>query len=69
MTFSQLSQDKDQIGHCQPRVIIYIDFVILESPIVHSNFQDHGTSGSADFLNVGHISAEQQSWSYDLGHL
>ena len=33
-------------------VIIYINFVELESPILHAKFQDHRTSGSGedDFL-------------------
>ena len=31
---------------------MYIDFVELESPIIHAKFQDHRTSGSGeeDFL-------------------
>ena len=33
-------------------VTIYINFVELESPILHAEFQDHRTSGSGeDFLN------------------
>ena len=38
----------------QPRVIIYINFVELESPMLHAKFQDHRTSGSGeeDFLRV-----------------
>ena len=41
-----------KIGHGQPRVIIYIKFVELESPMLHAKFQDHRTSGSGeeDFL-------------------
>ena len=41
-----------KIGQGQPRVIIYINFVELESPILHAKFQDHRTSGSGeeDFL-------------------
>ena len=40
------------MGHDQPRVIIYINFVELESPMLHAKFQDLGTSGSGeeDFL-------------------
>ena len=40
------------IGQGQPRVIIYINFVELESPMLHAKFQDHRTSGSGeeDFL-------------------
>ena len=40
-----------KIGQGQPRVIIYINFVELESPMLHTKFQDHRTSGSGeDFL-------------------
>ena len=34
------------MGQGQPRVIIYINFVELESPMLHAMFQDHRTSGS-----------------------
>ena len=37
-----------KIGQGQPRVIIYIDFVELESPMIHAKFQDHRTSGSGE---------------------
>ena len=36
----------NKIGKTQPRVIIYINFVELESPILHAKFQDRRTSGS-----------------------
>ena len=38
----------------QPRVIIYINFAELESPMFHAKFQDHKTLGSRDkdFLKV-----------------
>ena len=37
----------------QPRVIIYINFVELESPMLHVKFQDHRTSGSGeDFQRI-----------------
>ena len=36
------------LGQGQPRVIIYIDFVELESPMLHAKFQDHRTSGSGE---------------------
>ena len=41
-----------KIGQGQPRVIIYINFVELDSPMLHAKFQDHRTSGSGeeDFL-------------------
>ena len=34
------------------RVIIYINFLELESPMLHAKFEDHRTSGSGeeDFL-------------------
>ena len=40
-----------KIGQGQPRVIIYINFVKLESPMLHAKFQDHRTSvsGEEDF--------------------
>ena len=34
------------IGQVQPKVIIYINFVDLESLMLHSEFKDHRTSGS-----------------------
>ena len=37
-----------KIGQGQPRVIIYINFVELESPVLHAKFQDHKTSGSGE---------------------
>ena len=35
-------------GQGQPGVIIYINFVDLESPILHAKFQDHRTSVSGE---------------------
>ena len=48
-------------------VIIYINFVELESPILHAKFQDHRTSGSGeeDFLRVFTIYGH----SGHLGHV
>ena len=37
-----------KVGQGQPRVIIYIDFVELQSLILHAKFQDHRTSGSGE---------------------
>ena len=37
-----------KIGQGQPRVIIYLNFVELESPMLHAKFQDHRTSGSGE---------------------
>ena len=35
-----------KMGQGQPKVIIYIDVVELESPMLDAKFQDHRTSGS-----------------------
>ena len=32
----------------QPRVIIYINFVELDSPMLHAKLQDHRTLGTID---------------------
>ena len=40
--------DNLKIGQGQSRVIIYINFVELESPMLHAKFQDHRTSGSGE---------------------
>ena len=47
-----VSTKTSKIGQGQPRVIIYINFVELESHILNAKFQDHRTSGSGeeDFL-------------------
>ena len=47
-----MSTKTSNIGHGQPRVIIYINFV--ESPMLHAKIQDHRTSGSGeeDFIKV-----------------
>ena len=37
-----------KIGHGQPRIIIYINFVELESPLLRAKIQDHRTSGSGE---------------------
>ena len=37
-----------KIGQGQPRFIIDIKFVELESPMLHAKFQDHRTSGSGE---------------------
>ena len=42
------STKKNKIGQSHPRVIIYINFVGLKSPILHAKFQDHRTSGSEE---------------------
>ena len=43
-----VSTKTSKIGQGQPRVIIYIIFVELESPILHAKFQDHRPSGSGE---------------------
>ena len=37
-----------KIGQGQPRVIIYINIVELESAMLHAKFQDHRTYGSGE---------------------
>ena len=37
-----------KIGEGQPKVIIYINFAALESPMLHAKFQDNRTSGSGE---------------------
>ena len=50
-TIALLHFVQSRIGQGQPRVIIYITFVELESPMLHAKFQDHRTSvsGEEDF--------------------
>ena len=43
-----VSKTTSKIGQGQPRIIIYINFVELESPMLHAKFQDHRTSGSGE---------------------
>ena len=43
-----VSTKTSKIGQGQPRVIIYINFVELESPMLCAKFQDHRTSGSGE---------------------
>ena len=66
-----VSTKTSKIGQGQPRVIIYINFVELESPMLRANFQDHRTSGSEKkiFKSFYHIWAWWPSWSCDLYHL
>ena len=64
------STKTNKIGKSQPRIIIYINFVKLESQMLHAKFQDHWTSGSReDFKGFYHIWAWRPSWSCDLYHL
>ena len=42
------STKTNKIGQNQPRVIIYINFVELESPMLHAKFQEHRTSASRE---------------------
>ena len=46
-----VSTKTSKIGQGQPRVIIYINFEELESPMLHAKFQVHRTSvsGEEDF--------------------
>ena len=43
-----VSTKTSKTGQGQPRVIIYMNFVEFESPMLHAKFQDHRTSGSGD---------------------
>ena len=43
-----VSTKTSKIGQDQHRVIIYINFVEIESPMLHAKFQDHRTSGSGE---------------------
>ena len=43
-----VSTKTSKIGQGQPRVIIYINFVELESQMLRAKFQDHRTSGSGE---------------------
>ena len=43
-----VSTKTSKIGQGQTRVIIYIKFVELESPMIHAKFQDNRTSGSGE---------------------
>ena len=66
-----VSTKTSNIGKGQPRVITYINFVELESPMLHAKFQDHKTSGygEEDFKGFHHLWAWWPSWSCDLFHL
>ena len=41
-----VSTKTSNIGQGQPRVNIHINFVELDSPMLHAKFQDHRPSGS-----------------------
>ena len=43
-----VSTKTSKIGQGQPRDIIYINFVEIESPMLCAKFQDHRTSGSEE---------------------
>ena len=43
-----VSTKTSEIGQGQPWVIIYINLVGLESPMLHAKFKDHRTSGSGE---------------------
>ena len=52
-----------KIGNGQPRVMIYINFVVLQTLMLHAKFQGNWPSGFEHFL------AWRPSWSCDLDHL
>ena len=43
-----VSTKTSKIRQAHPRVIIYLNFVELESPMLHAKFQDHWASGSGE---------------------
>ena len=43
-----VSTKTNKISQGQPRAIIHINFVELESSMLHAKFQDHRTSGSGE---------------------
>ena len=43
-----VSTKTNKIGQSKPRGIIYINFVDLDSPMLHAKFQDHRTSASGE---------------------
>ena len=62
------------IGQGHHRVIIYINFVELESSMLHDKCHIHRTSGSREenfkvFFSIIFIWAWWSSWSCDLHHL
>ena len=61
----------NKIGQSQPRVIMFINFVELESPMIHAKFQDQWTSGLEKKIFKGfyHIWAWRPSWLCELNHL
>ena len=42
-----------KIGQGHPRVMIYINFVELDSPMLHAKFQNHRPSGFQEDLYLG----------------
>ena len=60
-----------KIGQGQPRVIIYLNFVELESLMLHAKFKDHRTSssGGEGLKGFHYIWAWPPSWSCDLDRL
>ena len=57
-----------KIGQCQPRVIIWTNFVVLMHPMLHTKFQE--VIGEEDFFkDFYHIWAWRPSWSCDLDRL
>ena len=48
ITWPTVSTKTSKIGQGQPRVIIYINFVEFESPMICAKFQDHRTSDSGE---------------------
>ena len=75
-SFPHSKRTCDQIRSCrkgsqgQPKVTVYINFVELQSSMLHAKFQDNRVFGSGeDFDGFEHKQMWQPSWSCDLNHL
>ena len=58
-----------KIGHGQPRIIIWINLVVLEYPMLHTNSQGHRSFGSRGEMFSPNIWAWRPIWSCDIDHL
>ena len=58
-----------KIGQGQPSVFIWINLVVLQQPMLHTNFQCYRAFGSGgDFLRfLAHLSWRLTSWAYRMG--
>ena len=59
-----------KIGQGQPSVFIWINLVVLQQPMLHTNFQCYRAfgSGEGDFLRfLAHLSWRLTRWAYRMG--